>query len=208
MVSANIPEQWLSNVSILRLSYRARDHHTMLLTWSVSNRTNGLVPKDIDLFQPTITSEGLTELTESGLLEDQGKDFLLTKYEESQSSAAQIDAGVLAARRNSDKLRKRRQRANEKEVGKKNSNPPVSHVTVTGQAERTEKQNTGKQSSLDQEEASTRTDPHSYSWPVAPIPEYDPELGEVAEVSPLKISETIYTGSFENLPTDNDLRSA
>lgn len=118
MVSANIPEQWLSNVSILRLSYRARDHHTMLLMWSVANRTDGAIPRDIDIFQPTITAEGIEELVKAGFLLDRGEDFLLTKYEESQSSSAQIDAGVLAARRNSDKLRKRRQRANEKQAEK------------------------------------------------------------------------------------------
>lgn len=94
MVSANIPEQWLSNVNILRLSYRARDHHTMLLMWSVANRTDGAIPRDIDIFQPTITAEGLEELVKAGFLLDRGQDFLLTKYEESQSSSAQIESAL------------------------------------------------------------------------------------------------------------------
>lgn len=50
MVSANIPEQWLSNATILRLTDRAYRHHAVLLTWSVSNRTNGFIPGDIGAF--------------------------------------------------------------------------------------------------------------------------------------------------------------
>lgn len=76
-------------------------------------------------------------------------------------------------------------------------------MTVTGQAESKEKQSRAKQSSLDEEETQTlqNTKNEDFShWETVKIPETDPLENQSFHSSGMNISETIWSGSFEDLP--------
>lgn len=183
MVSANIPEQWLTNATILRLSDRAYRHHCMLLTWSVSNRTNGHVPGDIPLLQIGITNDGLQEVAKAGLLEANGDGWVLTQYEQTQSSAEQISS-ALDNLRSGARDRKRKSRAKQRDARESADG----HVTVTGRSESKEKQSKAEQRKAS-EDVSTSESAEIVDWDVASIPDgedagleqADMDTGELAE---------------------------
>lgn len=146
MVSANIPEQWLSNATILRLTDRAYRHHCVLLTWSVSNRTNGFIPADIALLQTGISEQGVGEVEAAGLLEREGDGWVLTHYNKTQSSAERIESALTNLRQSS---RESSRRHREKKKAQQHSTTE-GDITVTSPPESKEKQSkAGKSRSLD-----------------------------------------------------------
>lgn len=162
MVSANIPEQWLTNATILRLSDRAYRHHCVLLTWSVSNRTNGVIPGDIDLLQTGITPEGLQEVARAGLLEADGDDWILTQYGKTQTSAEKIEAAL-------DNLRAKSRETSRRHRAKKREQPD-GDVTVTSPSESKEEQRKAEQRQEASDEGNYPVDTEHTAWDVVPIP--------------------------------------
>ena len=156
MVSANIPEQWLSNATILRLTDRAYRHHAVLLTWSVSNRTNGFIPGDIALLQTGISDDGVGEVEAAGLLERDGSGWRLTHYDRTQSSAEKIESALTNLRATS---RKSSQRHREKQKAQHDSSATEGDVTVTSPSESKAKESkAGKSRSLDNRSSSSRSE--------------------------------------------------
>lgn len=155
MVSANIPEQWLSNATILRLTDRAYRHHAVLLTWSVSNRTNGFIPGDIALLQTGISDDGVGEVEAAGLLERDGSGWRLTQYDRTQSSAEMIESSLANLRKASRESSRRHREKRKAEQGSSTDGD----VTVTSPPESKAKESkAGKSKSLDNRSSSSRSE--------------------------------------------------
>ena len=110
MADARIPERYLLDKRVLRLSHEARSSLFMATTWSMSNRTDGRVERaDLPLI-PTFVAQCVTELVAQGLWTPDGSDgWLIVDYARDQTSREEFE--VLENARRRDREKKRRQRA-------------------------------------------------------------------------------------------------
>lgn len=112
MADARVPERYLNDRRILRLSPAARSSLIMATVWAVSNRTDGLIERDDIPLIPTFDQSTVDALVSAGLLTVSGADaWIITDYERDQTSRAEFE--VLENMRRRERTKKRRQRSKE-----------------------------------------------------------------------------------------------
>lgn len=206
-MNVDVPTHWLNDFKMQNISGDAYRFHINLLSLSLTNFSDGLIQTGTERMVFGYRPELVEELLSVDLLEKHSDGFLLTKYAETQNSSARIKAN-LENRREADRLRQAKRRAKlkqetEKELKKIESSPLSRdrHVTVEGKSKGQGREGLGK--ALDEEEAKTlqNSENEDFShWEVAKIPETDPLENQSFQASDLRISETSWSGSFEDLP--------
>jgi hypothetical protein len=108
MTDARFPERWLNDRRILRLPDDAFRLFVLSLAWSVANRTDGRIYDD-DLPLIPASASGSGQLARSGLWERVADYWLITVFEETQTTRDDLE--TLARGRRAQRDKKRRQRA-------------------------------------------------------------------------------------------------
>lgn len=167
MVDARLPERYLNDRRILRLSDAQRSTLFMLTVWSVSNRTDGRIEReDLDLI-PTVDPKTLPALVRMGLLSVEGANaWLIVDYERDQTTRTEFETLENIRRREREK--KRRQRA-VSPGGMSPGTVPGDDTGRTGQEGRTGKDY--GEATLNQETGEVE------DWPVAEIPDSPADWG-------------------------------
>lgn len=112
MTDARIPERYLVDRRIVRLSHIQRSSYFMATLWSVSNRTDGHIDKgDIPLI-PTFDQEAIGALVGVGLWAPTSTGWLDTEFETVQTSRDELTR--MDNMRRADREKKARQRAHAK----------------------------------------------------------------------------------------------
>jgi hypothetical protein len=136
MADSRIPERYLSDKRVLRLSHGARSSLFMATTWSVSNRTDGRIERADLALIPTFVEGCVSELLAHELWIEDGKDaWIILDFERDQTSRSEFEALDNARRRERDK--KRRQRALKKDASPgtiPGDSPPGQHRQGKSQA--------------------------------------------------------------------------
>lgn len=109
-----MPERWLSDRRILRLSDASFRTFATALLWSVSNRTDGLIDREDLSLVPHASTDHAEELEAAGLLSPCDEGWMLVDFEATQTSRDELQ--VLENMRRRDREKKARQRAEAKEV--------------------------------------------------------------------------------------------
>lgn len=110
MTDARIPERYLSDRRVLRLSDRGFRVYVLALTWSVANRSDGVIEDDDIVLMPGNFAAGdMTEIVTAGLAKQQGARYLLLDFEDTQTMSRELQ--VLENVRRRERLKKARQRA-------------------------------------------------------------------------------------------------
>lgn len=109
-----MPERWLSDRRILRLSDASFRTFATALLWSVSNRTDGLIERDDLALLPRASAEHAEELEAAGLFASCDGGWLLVDFQGTQTSRDELQ--VLENMRRRDREKKARQRAEAKEL--------------------------------------------------------------------------------------------
>jgi len=109
MTDARLPDRWLTDRRLLRLTDPGFRLFVNALVWSVANKTDGeLEDADLPLI-PAYSEAAMTELAQAGLwIRTTRRSWLITDFGDTQSSRDELDA--LAARRRADRQRKARSR--------------------------------------------------------------------------------------------------
>lgn len=101
MTDARVPEKWLNDKRIQRLTDADFRSFIMALTWSVSNRTDGVIePDDLSLI-PHFAQGSAKALVAAGLWSAQKHGWCINGYESTQTTRerlAQLDAARLKDR--------------------------------------------------------------------------------------------------------------
>lgn len=118
MTDMRYPERWLNDRRIERLSDPGHRLFVVAMTWSVGNRTDGVITDEDLAWLGTSKRLDTTcsgELTAAGLWirEPDGDSWLMADFEETQTTRAQLEGA--AQGRSSDAERKRKSRAGQKE---------------------------------------------------------------------------------------------
>jgi hypothetical protein len=115
MVDARIPERYLSDRRILRLTDAERSSLWVATLWSVSNRTDGRIERaDVDLI-PMFRSESINTFVIHGLWESDGDDaWVMVDYARDQTTRDELE--VLENARRRERAKKQRQRARKDDV--------------------------------------------------------------------------------------------
>ena len=108
MTDARFPERWLNDRRVLRLPDDAFRLFILSLAWSVANQTDGRI-YDEDLTLIPASASGSGQLAKSGLWERVADYWLITVFEDTQTTRADLEA--LARGRRAERDKKRRQRA-------------------------------------------------------------------------------------------------
>lgn len=110
MADARLPERYLIDRRVLRLTDAQRSCLFMATVWSVSNRTDGRVERaDLPLI-PTFREGVIPALVAAELWTEDGNDaWTITDYQRDQTS--RHDFEVLEAARRRERMKKQRQRA-------------------------------------------------------------------------------------------------
>jgi hypothetical protein len=112
VTDARFPERWLNDRRVRRLSDPAFRLYVISLTWSVSNRTDGvLYPDDLSLLADVDPARA-GEMEKSELWRRVKDYWLITEFEDTQSTREQLEG--LDRKRRLDRERKARQRARER----------------------------------------------------------------------------------------------
>ena len=108
MTDARLPERWLNDRRLLRLSDAGYRLHLTAMTWSVSNRTDGAIDADDVALMPSVQADKAGELVAAGLWQHRGNGWLIADYDSSQTSRHELE--VLENLRRRDREKKARQR--------------------------------------------------------------------------------------------------
>jgi hypothetical protein len=109
MTDARLPERWLSDRRLLRLSDAHFRSFVMALVWSVSNRTDGCIdPEDLALI-PTFAVEAPDAFVAAGLWTRLDHGWRITEFIVTQTSKCDLE--VLENNRRREREKKARQRA-------------------------------------------------------------------------------------------------
>jgi len=115
MADARLPDRWLTERRIQKLSDRAFRAFTLALMWSVSSRTDGVIDhSDLDLI-PGFPRGAEEELVKSGLWVEHNGGWLIAEFCDTQTSKAELHA--LARARASNRERQARYRLKQAEQG-------------------------------------------------------------------------------------------
>ncbi|GAB3183627.1 hypothetical protein GCM10027060_18890 [Nesterenkonia halophila] len=108
-MDSRFPTHYLNYRDVLRLSPAAFRTFVLSTAWSVSNMTDGSIPRaDLPLV-PFATEEHAAELVSSGLWSESDDGYVITEFAKHQTSAARMEAS-LTNRRETDRARKQRER--------------------------------------------------------------------------------------------------
>jgi hypothetical protein len=129
MTDARFPERWLNDRRILRLPDDAFRLFVLSLAWSVANQTDGRIYDD-ELPLIPASASGSGRLAKCGLWERVADHWLITVFEETQTTRADLEH--LASQRRKARDRKRRERA--RRVPRDVPRDVTSDSTRTGQA--------------------------------------------------------------------------
>jgi hypothetical protein len=116
MTDARYPDRWLNDRRIVRLSDRAHRMLVTSLTWSVSNRTDGLIAHDDLPLLPCGDGDVAGDLVKAGLWEVTPEGWRIIDFDETQTTRQELAAADAARRKARDK--KRRQRASAPRVSR------------------------------------------------------------------------------------------
>jgi hypothetical protein len=109
MTDARYPDRWLNDKRVTRLTDRAYRAFVCALAWSVSNETDGIIePADLPMI-PGFAACCEDELVASGLWAESECRWVITVFEDTQTSAAEHQA--LRTARAKNKARQARWRA-------------------------------------------------------------------------------------------------
>jgi hypothetical protein len=115
MTDARFPERWLNDRRVMRLPDDAFRLFVVSLAWSVSNRTDGRIYDDELALMPASTS-GVGQLAKSGLWERIADYWLITVFEDTQTTRADMEHYDDQRRKARDRKRRQRQRQRERDV--------------------------------------------------------------------------------------------
>jgi hypothetical protein len=130
MTDARFPERWLNDRRVLRLPDNAFRLFVLSLAWSVANRTDGRIYDD-DLAMIPASASGTGPLAKSGLWERVSDYWLITVFEDTQTTSADLDHAADMRRKARDK--KRRQRTKPRTVPRDVPGDVPRDTTRTGQ---------------------------------------------------------------------------
>lgn len=108
MTDARLPERWLNDRRMLRLSDAAFRLYATALMWSVSNRTDGVVAEDDLTLMLRVDPGRALELEKHDLWQRDGDGWLISDFADTQTSKAQLDG--LDLKRQQDRERAARYR--------------------------------------------------------------------------------------------------
>ena len=127
MTDTRIPDRWLIDRRMSRLTDRGFRAFISALVWSVTSRTDGHIePEDLHLI-PGFANCAEDELLAAGVLVPDGTGWLISEFAETQTSKAELDA--LSKAREANRIRQANWRAN-----RRHSDSNVTNVTPTTQA--------------------------------------------------------------------------
>ncbi|MCV7300865.1 hypothetical protein H7J93_14660 [Mycobacterium barrassiae] len=109
MTDARLPERWLNDRRLQRLS---ADHYRTFinaLLWSVANRTDGRIERDDVALIPHWSANAAKAFIDAGLFTAQADGWLIADYMSTQTSRSELD--MLERNRRRDREKKARQRA-------------------------------------------------------------------------------------------------
>lgn len=114
VADARIPEQYLTDKRILRLTDTERSSFFMALVWSISNRTDGRIERaDLPLI-PTFSEKAVAGLVRWGCWESDGVEaWLISDFTRWQTTRSEFE--VLDNARRREREKKARQRAKARE---------------------------------------------------------------------------------------------
>ena len=112
MTDSRLPERYLTDRRILRLTDTERNSYIMGTLWSVSNRTDGRIERDDLQFIPTFNLASIPALTRTGLWSEETEGWVDTEFDKVQTSKDDLE--VLDNARRADRQKKARQRAHKK----------------------------------------------------------------------------------------------
>ncbi len=123
MADARLPERYLIDRRVLRLTDPERSSLFMATVWSVSNRTDGRIERaDLPLI-PTFTPKVIPALVAAELWQADGPNaWLISDYQRDQTS--RHDFEVLEAARRREREKKQRQRAKDRTEGQSRGDVP------------------------------------------------------------------------------------
>lgn len=109
MTDARYPERWLNDRRLIRLTDGQYRTFTMMLIWSVANRTDGFVhPDDIGMVHGA-DPDDVPELIAAGLWEPAPDGFVIVDFASTQTSREQLAGFEL--KKDQDRLRAKAYRA-------------------------------------------------------------------------------------------------
>ena len=109
MTDARFPERWLNDRRVLRLSDAGFRLYLMALTWSVANRTDGVLYDDDLMLMVTVDPRRAAELEKAGLWRREKDYWVIVEFTGTQSSRNDLE--VLENTRRREREKKARQRA-------------------------------------------------------------------------------------------------
>lgn len=116
MTDARIPERYLMDRRVAKLSDAAFRTYILGTTWAVSNMTDGYITQDDFGLIPSSNPLVISELVDSGLwLAQERGGWLIADYEKTQTSRSELE--TLAKVRRRDREKKARQRAARLDTG-------------------------------------------------------------------------------------------
>ncbi len=118
MTDARVPERYLVDRRILRLTDSERSSYLMAALWSVSNRTDGRFERDDLPFIPTFKEASVPALVRTGLWVEDNGGWSDTEFAKVQTSKSDLE--VLDNARRADREKKARQRAGKRATSTSN----------------------------------------------------------------------------------------
>lgn len=139
MTDARMPDRWLNDRRVMRLSPEHFRSFVLALLWSVSNRTEGLIERDDVPLIPGMTREAAEVFVRAGLWSVHEAGWAVVDYAATQSSRAELEAAerrrVLARER---KARQRERQRDQERDGDRDESRGVTRDSLgkarTGQA--------------------------------------------------------------------------
>ncbi|WP_065289263.1 hypothetical protein [Mycolicibacter kumamotonensis] len=109
MTDARLPERWLSDRRLQRLS--AEHYRTFInaLLWSVTNRTDGRIEREDVGLIPHWSANAAKAFVDAGLFTPQSDGWLISDYAATQTARSELE--TLERIRQRDRLKKARKRA-------------------------------------------------------------------------------------------------
>jgi hypothetical protein len=108
VTDARFPDRWLTDRRIQLLPDNAFRLFILVLAWSVSNKTDGVIYDDDLLLIPRVDAGCADHLVKAGLWAREADYWVIAVFADTQTSRSELDA--LAARRLSDRQRKAKER--------------------------------------------------------------------------------------------------
>lgn len=162
MTDARVPERYLMDKRIVRLTDAERSSYFMATLWSVSNRTDGRIDRDDLPLIPTFKTASIQALVGSGLWSPTEIGWVDTEFANVQTSKSDLE--VLENARRADREKKARRRAANKD------SPGDSPRDMSPGQHRTGQDRTGQDKPKFSEDDINQKTGEVVEWPVVAIP--------------------------------------